>query len=77
MIPGKTPLNGDEIATLIRARDLLNTKFLGETDDVNRSRLGEAHTALVTVMRHSYVDAPERIVENATLNIPHETLMPE
>jgi hypothetical protein len=66
VIPGKTPLTGQEIAVLIQARELIDTKFFQEQDAVNRTRLSEAHTALVTVLRHSYVDVPKRRIENTS-----------
>lgn len=48
-----TPLTADELAILVRARDLLHAKLMV---DKTNERLAWAHSELVGVLRHSVLD---------------------
>lgn len=51
-----TPLTGDELVILIKARDLLYDKLM---KDRRSAALGRAHSAVLDVLHYSYVEVPD------------------
>lgn len=57
-----TPLTGDELVVLIKARDLLRAKVTSG-DNSSAYRVECAYGALLDVLRHSYVDTKDEAAQ--------------
>lgn len=55
-----TPFTADELILMVKVRDLLGEKRLSSQGTASYLLLGSAHSALLDVLRFSYLDTEDK-----------------